>query len=38
MENENVSCINIIYDINQGNKKAINILGYEFVQNNKNKC
>ena len=38
MKNLNVSYINIIYDINQGNKNVINIFGYEFVKNNKNKC
>jgi len=38
MENEELSCINIIYDIKQKNNKEISIFGYEFVKNNKNKC
>ena len=39
MENEDFSYINIIYDINKKNRdKIINIFGYDFVKNNKNKC
>ena len=39
MENEDLSYINIIYDINKKNRdKIINIFGYDFVKNNKNKC
>ena len=39
MENEDLSYINIIYDINKKNwDKIINIFGYDFVKNNKNKC
>jgi len=35
--NEDISEINIIYDINKDDK-TINIFGYEFVENNKNIC
>ena len=35
MSNQDISEINIIYDINE---KEINIFGYEFVQCNKNIC
>ena len=38
MENEDLSYINIIYDINKENEDEINIFGYNFVENNKNKC
>ena len=38
MGNKNGSNINIIYDINKGNENEINIFGYEFIKNNKNKC
>ena len=34
-KNKEISYINIVYDIKQ---KEINIFGYEFVKNNKNKC
>ena len=37
-ENEELSYINIIYDVKQKDNKEINIFGYEFVKNNKNKC
>ena len=37
MENEDLSYINIIYDI-KGHYFFINIFGYKFVENNKNKC
>ena len=38
MDTKDSSYINIIYDVNQGNKKKINIFGCVFVKNNKNKC
>ena len=38
MENESLSYINIIYDINKANNEVIKIFGYDFVKNNKNKC
>ena len=38
MYNEDLSYINIIYDVNQQNNNEINIFGYEFVENNKNIC
>ena len=38
MENEDLSYINIIYDINKEKGDKINIFGYKFVENNKNKC
>ena len=38
MGNKNESVINIIYDINKRNENEIKIFGYEFVENNKNKC
>ena len=38
MENEDLSYINIIYDINKEKGDEINIFGYKFVENNKNKC
>ena len=38
MGNKNESYINIIYDINKEKEEEINIFGYEFVENNKNKC
>ena len=38
MGNKNESVINIIYDINKENENEIKIFGYEFVENNKNKC
>ena len=37
MFNEDISEINIIYDIKR-DKKYINIFGNDFVKNNKNKC
>jgi len=37
MLNEDLSKINIIYDIKK-NDKYINIFGHDFVKNNKNKC
>ena len=36
MSEKDIAEINIIYDINEGNN--INIFGYNFVKNNKNKC
>ena len=36
MSEKDISEINIIYDIN--GKNYINIFGYKFVENNKNKC
>ena len=36
--NEDLSYINIIYDIKKENKNEINIFGSKFVKNNKNKC
>ena len=38
MENEDLSYINIIYDINNEEGDEIDIFGYDFVKNNKNKC
>ena len=38
MENEDISYTNIIYNINKENNNEINIFGYDFVKNNKNKC
>ena len=40
MSKEDVSIINIIYNINKNDKecKNINIFGSEFVKNNKNLC
>ena len=38
MENEDLSYINIIYDINKEIGYEIKIFGYYFVNNNKNKC
>ena len=38
MENEDLSYINIIYDINNEEGDEIYIFGYNFVKNNKNKC
>ena len=38
MENEDLSYINIIYDINKEEGDEIGIFGYDFVKNNKNKC
>ena len=40
MENEDLSYINIIYDINKKNEDEdkIYIFGYDFVKNNINKC
>ena len=38
MENEDLSYINIIYDINREKGDEIDIFGYDFVKNNKNKC
>ena len=38
MENEDLSYINIIYDINKEKGDEIYIFGYDFVKNNKNKC
>ena len=38
MENEDLSYINIIYDINKERGDKINIFGSKFVENNKNKC
>ena len=38
MENEDLSYINIIYDVNQQNNNEINIFGSIFVENNKNIC
>ena len=38
MENDDLSYINIIYDINKEKKDEIIIFGYEFVENNKNNC
>ena len=37
MVNKDTSTINILYDIKE-NEEEINIFGYEFVKNNKNKC
>ena len=37
MSNEDISEINIINDIKK-DEKYINIFGYTFVKNNKNKC
>ena len=36
--NEDLSYINIIYEINKEKEYEINIFGSEFVKNNKNKC
>ena len=38
MYNEDLSYINIIYDVNQQNNNEINIFGSKFVENNKNIC
>ena len=38
MENEDLSYINIIYDINKEKGDKINLFGYKFVENNKNNC
>jgi len=38
MSKEDISEINIIYNINNSNEENINIFGAEFVQNNKNIC
>ena len=38
MENEGLSYINIIYDINKEKEDEIGIFGNYFVKNNKNKC
>jgi hypothetical protein len=38
MENEDLSYINIIYDINREKGDEIDIFGYDFVKNNQNKC
>jgi len=38
MGNQDLSTINIIYDINKENNKEIKIFGYMFVKNNNNKC
>ena len=38
MEDEDLSYINIIYDINIERGDEIDIFGYDFVKNNKNKC
>ena len=38
MYNEDLSYINIIYDVNQQNNNEINIFGSIFVENNKNIC
>ena len=38
MRNKNESYIIIIYDINKEKGDEINIFGYDFVKNNKNKC
>ena len=37
MLNEDISEINIIYNINK-NDEYINIFGYDFMKNNQNKC
>ena len=38
MENEDLSYINIVYDINKEKGDKINIFGYKFVEKNKNNC
>ena len=38
MSENDISTINIVYDINKENKENINIFGKEFVKNNKNIC
>jgi len=38
MKNDDLSYINIIYDINKEQEDEINIFGPEFVENNKIKC
>ena len=38
MENEDLLYINIIYDVNKKKGDEIDIFGYNFVKNNKNKC
>ena len=35
MGNQDISLINIVYDSNQ---EEINLFGYEFIKNNKNRC